>query len=397
MRILVVSLILPWPQDEGARMRAGQTVRALCDVGEVDLYCVLGLLKSADPPPPPEDLPIRRLRIRPRPVVRWWSRGAWIRPGGPPRVVAGWNRKLEDDLRTWSEPPYDLVWIIRAAPPAAVGFPAFAPVVVDLDDLEDQKALERVPITKGTQSMALRIDAARWGRWQRDLARKSVAVAVCSERDRDRTGAANTVVVPNGYESPEAVTRPARDPSAPPRLLLQGSLMRPPLVDAAAILAREVLPAVRATFPDARLDLVGASDERVGDLGTLPGVQVHGRVDSMAPFLSSADLVAVPMRWGSGTRIKILEAFAHGIPVVSSTIGCEGLEVEDGRHLLIADEPVAFAAACVRVLKDAALRGRLTTEANALYEARYRWEPIRTRIGELAREVAAGTRVGSGG
>jgi len=387
VKILVVSLILPWPQDEGARMRAGQTLKALTEVADVDLYCVLNVQRAKDPAPQPDDVTLRRVRLRPRPVGRWWARWRWVLPGGPPRTVAGWNKGLQADLHAWADPSYDVVWVLRAPTVAAVGFPAYGPVVVDLDDLEDQKASERVAITKGLASLSFRADAARWRRWQRSIASRAAAVVVCSEADRIRVGASNAVVIPNGYTNPDTA-EPEERPEGPPTILLQGSLMRPPLVDAARVLVDEILPIIRREIPDVEVDLVGESDERVQELGKVPGVRVHGRVPSMAPFLKTADLVAIPMRWGSGTRIKILEAFAHGIPVVSSTIGAEGLDAVDGRDILIADEPEDFAAACVRVLRDAHLRQSLAASAATLYAERYRWEPIRRLIGAVARDVA---------
>jgi glycosyltransferase involved in cell wall biosynthesis len=394
MRILVITTILPWPEDEGARMRAGQTVRALTDVGDVDLYAIHGTHRTPPAAPVPDDLPLRRVRIRPRPVATRWAKRTWLRPGGPPRQVVGWNRSLQADLEAWADGPYDLAWIVRAAPPAATGLPSFCPAVVDLDDLEDQKAIERRDVATGRHAYELRVDAARWERWQRGLARRAVSVAVCSEQDRARVGYPNAIVIPNGYEPAGRVDRA---PADPPRILLQGKLVRPPLFDAATVLASEILPSIRRRVPDTGLDLVGTADRRVHALAERDGVRVHGRVPSMGPYLSSAALVAVPMRWGSGTRIKILEAFAHGIPVVASAIGAEGLDVEDGRHLLIADDPDAFADACVRVLTDPRLAESLTTEARARYEDRYRWAPIRALVGEIARSVAAGERAATEG
>lgn len=93
----------------------------------------------------------------------------------------------------------------------------------------------------------------------------------------------------------------------------------------------------------------------------------------MAGQLAAADIAVVPIRFGGGTRIKILEAFAHGLPVVSTTVGCEGLDVIDGQHLLVADDPAAFAAACLRLSEDAELRTRLVTAAAELWKSRYRW------------------------
>jgi glycosyltransferase involved in cell wall biosynthesis len=139
--------------------------------------------------------------------------------------------------------------------------------------------------------------------------------------------------------------------------------------------------------------LVGPAADAVRELAARPGVEVTGAVPDMAPWLDAADVVAVPMRWGSGTRIKILEAFAHGIPVVSSTIGAEGLDAVDGTHLLLAEGADAFADACRRLLSDASLRLQLATAARSLYLDRYRWEPIRAEIGALARRAASAATV----
>jgi len=98
---------------------------------------------------------------------------------------------------------------------------------------------------------------------------------------------------------------------------------------------------------------------------------VVGEVPSMDEELARASVAVVPVRYGSGTRVKILESFAHRVPVVSTTLGAEGLDVEDGVHLLLADDPEEFAAATVRVLDDHRLRVSLTEAAEARYLDRY--------------------------
>jgi glycosyltransferase involved in cell wall biosynthesis len=109
----------------------------------------------------------------------------------------------------------------------------------------------------------------------------------------------------------------------------------------------------------------------------------------MEPELARADLVVVPLRYGSGTRFKILEAAAHRIPVVSTTLGAEGLGFEDGRHLLIADDAAGFASACVRLLEDTALRRRLADEAESAFLAHFEWSSLRARIRDVAVQVAS--------
>jgi polysaccharide biosynthesis protein PslH len=393
----MVTFVSPWLEDSGARIRVANELRALAQVGEVDLYCVLDAARIKHGPPAPADLPVRRLRVksRPRPPLLR-QRLAWLRPGGPPRRIAGWDGNLQTDLRAWADAAYDLIWLVRAPVVAAVGRLPAGPVILDLDDLNDVVALEGAAFDGRRRTRwAAGIEARRWAAYQRRIASGIAAMGVCSELDQRRIGLANAVVVPNGYDAGVPLPSIPRALHDPPTLLLQGSLLRPPLADAATRLAREILPLVRARVPSARLLLVGPADPPVMALGSIEGVEATGFVPEMAPWLDSADVVAVPMRWGSGTRIKIIEAFAHGIPVVSSALGAEGLDVIDGTHLLIADDPQAFADACRRLLTDRDLRASIAREARALYEARYRWEPIRAQIAQLARTVAAGEPVGS--
>src|SRR5205085_11351658 len=101
------------------------------------------------------------------------------------------------------------------------------------------------------------------------------------------------------------------------------------------------------------------------------GVHLHGYIADVVPFWTHATVLAVPLLSGGGIRVKILEAMAMGLPVVSTTVGCEGLEVQDGVHLLIADTPKDFAHACARILHDKELAQRLAVNARQLILERY--------------------------
>ena len=101
-------------------------------------------------------------------------------------------------------------------------------------------------------------------------------------------------------------------------------------------------PRLADRLPGARIRLAGRASGPVEPLGRTPGVTVVGAVDDMGTELEGADIVVVPLRRGSGTRLKILEAFAYGVPVVTTTVGCDGLDVDDGVHLLVADDPTDF-------------------------------------------------------
>jgi glycosyltransferase involved in cell wall biosynthesis len=126
-----------------------------------------------------------------------------------------------------------------------------------------------------------------------------------------------------------------------------------------------------------------------------PAIQVTGYVEDPTPYLESSALLIVPLRAGGGMRVKILEALARGIPVVSTTIGAEGIDVTHGEHLLIADEPAAFAQTVVRVLRDRALGDQLAEAGRRHALTRYDWRavcPAVEPVYERALAVAGTTR-----
>jgi glycosyltransferase involved in cell wall biosynthesis len=200
---------------------------------------------------------------------------------------------------------------------------------------------------------------------------------VSSGRDARRLAASfpgtRFAVVPNGYPPLDDVPRPPPSGAGPLRLLFVGTFGYFPNLDAALFLCREVLPALcRSGDRDIRIDLVGAGNTvALAGLARYPGVTVHGFVEDLAPFYAAADVAVVPVRVGGGTRIKILEAFAHRVPVVTTRIGAEGIDAADGQHLLIADDAEAFARACHTVKQRPELAADRANHAAALLVERY--------------------------
>ena len=155
---------------------------------------------------------------------------------------------------------------------------------------------------------------------------------------------------------------------------------------------RDVVPVLGGALDgrDFEVRIVGRSTPAVEALARLdPRVTVTGYVDDIGTELDRADAVVVPLRMGSGTRLKILEAMAACTPVVSTTVGCDGLDVVDAEHLLVADAPVAFARACARVVDDALLRAHLVDHAYELVAARYDWRAIEDQVAALTRARVA--------
>jgi glycosyltransferase involved in cell wall biosynthesis len=175
-------------------------------------------------------------------------------------------------------------------------------------------------------------------------------------------------------------------------LLYLGSLDWRPNVDAIEHLVQEVWPLIRQACPAARLEVVGrrASAGLRALLAGADGVMLHSDVADVRPMLAQSILV-VPLRIGGGTRIKILEAMGMARPVVSSRIGAEGLELQDGRHLLLADDAAAFADRTVQLLNDAAGAQRIGRAARERVEQRYGWDRSAARLMDLWAEAAAGS------
>jgi len=174
----------------------------------------------------------------------------------------------------------------------------------------------------------------------------------------------------------------ARQPSEEPVLLFVASLEYPPNIDAAIYLVQEILPALRAASDRPwRIQIAGARPtDAVRQLAEKPGIEIIADPPTVAPLYQRADVAVVPLRSGSGTRIKILEAAAHQVPFVSTTIGAEGLEVSHEREGLIADDPQEFAAAVLRLLDDSELRSRMTQRAYQWVRRRHTLPSIREAL-----------------
>jgi glycosyltransferase involved in cell wall biosynthesis len=234
-------------------------------------------------------------------------------------------------------------------------------MVVDLDD-DVEPLLER----HGNGA-----EAEAYGRVARHWLPQVDAITIASSAEALAVAArhqlAPLVVIPNTVAPVATVApRPGHD-----RLLFVANLTYAPNEQAAVTLAREVLPIVRAARPTATLDLVGTPSAAVRALDEVPGVVVHGFVPSVAPRYAAADVMVAPLDDGAGTRIKVLEAFAHQRPVVATPAAVAGLAVMDGRDVLLARTPEALALAVERVLADPALADALVAAAAATLAEHY--------------------------
>jgi glycosyltransferase involved in cell wall biosynthesis len=179
-------------------------------------------------------------------------------------------------------------------------------------------------------------------------------------------------------------------------LVFSGTFDYRPNVDAAVWLGRTVWPVLRAHSPGLTLGLVGQRPAAaVRALATLPGIMVTGAVPDDRPYLWGAGLYAVPMRYGGGVRLKLLNALAAGCPVISTRMGAEGVAVTHGREVLLADRPEQWARMVVRLRTEPGLRERLVQAGRALVQAHYDWRMLVTAFGPVY-SAALERRAGSG-
>ena len=193
---------------------------------------------------------------------------------------------------------------------------------------------------------------------------------------RDWYGAEGVAWVPTGVDADYFMARGPAPHAAD--LVFIGSLDWAPNIDGIDWFQREVLPLILRRKPACSVAIVGRYPPRaLRELAAhSSGVQVTGTVPDVRPWLWGSKVSIVPLRMGGGTRLKIFEAMAAGVPVVSTTIGAEGLDARDGDTIRIADGPEEFADACVALLDDEAERARLRGRALQMVTEQYSWERV---------------------
>lgn len=231
------------------------------------------------------------------------------------------------------------------------------------------------------------LDAAATFRAELEICRRFDHLVTMSEEDaallRRYEGRLPPVsVVPNGVSLADHPMRRAAAPQ--PSLLFVGYFLHPPNVEGILHFARRVWPLVRSRHSEVRLEVVGAAPPpAVERLGRLDGITVHGYVEDLAPFYEGCAVFVAPLRRGSGTRLKILEAMARGIPVVATSVACEGLGVTDGREVWLADGPRSMAERLLAALGNPRACRELAARARAFVAANYDYERLTRRYVEV--------------
>lgn len=390
MNILFLSAWFPYPPDNGSKIRVYHLLRALARRHE------LTLLSFAWDTAQPDAANELRSWCRDMQVVRldpfaanqasaWRTFLSW-RPMAS-RSIAAMRAVVSKVL---SQQCFDAV-IASTEMMASYALQAPAPT---LHILEEHNAMTRWAWERYQEQTQPLQRARCWASWQKSrtyearLFRRFDLVTMVSEQDReaclsDLPGFHGRVeVIPNGVDC--AHHRPGLAEVQPHTLIYNGALTYSVNCDAMRYFLAEIYPRIRQQLPGVSLSITGST--RGVDLSGLPldeSIHLTGYVEDIRLPVAASAVCVVPLRQGGGTRLKILEAMALGTPVVATSKGAEGLAVVNGEHLLLADDPTAFAAATLRLLREPALRARLAANARRLVEERYDWSHIGASFVEL--------------
>ena len=331
-RLLYVTPVLPSLTGNGLAMRAGSVLRALARHHSVHLH-VLPIYARWDDSLVPE--------------------------------LASLCEGLTEGVAIETPAALDVLHVLRLAALPFARQCAAAERHVDLDDVEPQthRRLAELHRLNGDPAgaQAMELEAARYEPLLEEALASWDRVYVCSELDRACLGVDAVRVLPNVVEP---ATRPERR-EGPFTFLFVGNLDYYPNRDAVRWFAADVLPALRALAPAPFRVVV------VGNGAAPPDLEHAGAVRDVGPCYATADVAIVPLRAGGGTRIKLLEAFAHGVPVVSTPIGAEGLEAGDGEHLLLGADAEGFARRCAELMASPELGRSLAERALRLVRDSY--------------------------
>jgi polysaccharide biosynthesis protein PslH len=393
MRILYLSRWFPFPPDSGVKMRLFHLIQALAESHTVDLisFCTPEQKDLAAAPLVSLCRRVERVIYRPFNPRRLKALAGFMafRPRSlvdtfQPEMAAKASQAFENEI-------YDLVIAseidmapyaepLKSAPRLFEG-PEISSFLDGLDQPRRSLATLRKQATWWKLSGYLKNLSPQFEGW-----------AVVSEQERKNLmritpALARARVIPNGADLERKPSRPVSP--QPGRLIYAGSLSYQANFDAVAYFLSEIFPLILKVHPDTQFYVTGSTaNVDVSRLPASPNLVLTGYIADIAAAVAESWVSVVPLRQGSGTRLKILESLSLGTPVVSTSKGCEGLDLEPGCHILIGDTPPAFAAQVNRLLESEALRTFLSGHGQGLVRQKYGWKGIGAAFRNFAEDVS---------
>jgi glycosyltransferase involved in cell wall biosynthesis len=283
---------------------------------------------------------------------------------------------------------FDLVWFYKLRTANMFAQSGWPHSVVDVDDVPstfEHATLQQNGHLQDQILTRLRVFSLR--RRERLLPERFTVLSVCSKADqaylREMGIDAPIHVIPNGFDPPRQ--NPVRRPATPPRIGFSGIFDYPPNVDGIRWFVDKCWPHIKREIPGACLRIAGrGSDGPLAPAG--PGIDRLGWIPDLDAEIATWSLMIVPLFVGAGTRVKIALGFSRECPIVSTTLGAHGYEVDSEEELILADKPDAFADACLRLIRQPELGVEMAKKAKRKFLKNWTWESIRPRIWAAAED-----------
>ena len=381
--VLVITSELPWPLNTGGHIRSFHILKALS--AKFNVRVVAGVEVADD-----HGLPaLSRNGIRVVPAFQK-KRNPFAEAGRVAQALlceepyVMFNRHNRPAMRQTirkqlADKTPDVVYLDHLDPLAFRGLFPRVPVVADLHNVYSTLAKRVATERKFPVNLYLHNEARLLGYMEKQVAAAASVLMTVSDTEQgyfQRLGGRNVRLVPNGVDCATFRKYPVGRNHERPTLLYLGALSWQPNAKAAEFMAREVMPQILKERPDVRLQIVGRNPgSEVNALAQLPNVEVHANVPDVGVYLEQASILAVPLDSGGGTRLKILEAFAAGLPVVSTPVGCEGIECRHGEHLWVTDRG-RFAEGLLDAINAPQLATEFAERGRTLAEETYDWSVI---------------------
>lgn len=390
-RMLFLTDVMLRPVDRGNRVRVSGLLEACANVFSVTLVA----------PKPPHEADQATLESQldgccwvqddahPISLKTWFK--AWRVAPGLKRLhnVRHYARYLAA-LESLNLRDYELIWAERLSM-ASLCKGLEHKTLLDLDDIEHRKfaaQLRHVADLGGLQRLKLHYRKALYQRLEIQSAKRFATTVVCSELDRDylrSQDAEKVLVVPNGASNAPADPLAndwilAPHPDGPLKLVFLGHLNHLPNQDAIDYFIAQILPRLKQFDPATRFDIIGAYEDGALASRYAKHATLRGYVENLGQALTDYDVLVAPVRYGGGTRLKILDAMACGVPVVTTTPGAEGLALTHQTHALLADSAEAFADAVIAIKQSRELARSLSGHAASLIQERYLKATIQSEL-----------------
>ena len=400
-RLLFLCQTMPFPPDGGVWIRTYHVMRLLAEAFDITALCFERAASSGAPAGDVAADGLERIAaVEVFPIPQRQSRIRFVydhlRSVALRRVYttfvydsSAFRRRLAELLEFGR---YDLVHVdsldLARYLPACQG----VPVVCVHHDIESALLERRAAVERNSwHSAYFRYQSRRMQEVERHWCPRVAMNVTVSERDRDRVTAlapgSRVTVVPNGVDTDEFQP----DAAGGAGVAYVGGTNPFPNLDALEFFSADILPHLRAAGHRGPVRWVGrASAEQQRDYAERHGIELTGYLEDVRPMLRDAACHIVPLRVGGGTRLKILSSWAMGKPVVSTSVGCEGLAAVNGENILIRNEPAAFADAVARVLDDPEFGRRLGERGRATAEGLYSWNVIGARMNDAYLALAHG-------